>query len=128
MRTLLCLLLVSALAGCAGYQVKSHETTVRQVMERWADKNEKTLRWDIEDLAILEPDALNEQLRNASSLTEAVSLFLNMAEKGRIRLAANSREPRPDPVMACIFDNTVLVTYNRSAAIACSKTVLPSFR
>lgn len=97
-------------------------------MERWADKNEKTLRWDIEDLAIVEPDALNEQLRKAGSLAEAVSLFLNMAEKSRIRLAANSQEPRPDPVMACIYDNTVLVAYHRSAAIACSKTVLPSFR
>lgn len=128
MRQLLCLLLACTLAGCAGYQVKPTETTVRQVMQRWAEKNDRTLQWDIEDLAIVEPDALNEQLRKVSSLPQAVSLFLNMAEKGRIRLAANAREPRPDPVMACIYDNTILVTYHRSAAIACSKTVLPSFR
>ncbi len=128
MRTTLALVLAALLTGCASYQVQPKETSLREVLVRWADKHDKTVKWDIDDLVILEPTAMNEQLRKAGSLPEAVSIFLNMAEKGRIRLAAKAGEARPDPVMACIYDNAILVTYHRSAAIACSKTVLPSFR
>lgn len=127
MKLLLSTLLAAALtlSACAGYHVKPEETTVKQVMDRWAAEHDKSLKWDIEDLAIAEPEALNDLLSPAQSLSEAVAVFLNVAEKGRLRLAAADGQPRPDPIMACIYDNAILVAYHRGAALACSKTVLP---
>ena len=126
MKRLLTCLLALLLTACANYKVLPEEQTVKAVMTRWAKDHDKSLKWDIEDLGIVEPDALNHQLWYTHSLTEAVSVFMNLAERSRIRLAAEAREPRPDPVMACIYDNAIWVTYHRSAAIACSQTVLPS--
>lgn len=117
-----CLLLVSTAisSGCASYHVQPQETSVHAVMERWAKENNKSLRWDIEDLELLDAKALNRQLEFTYNLPDAVVAFLNTAELARRRLNEQAHEPAPLPIMACIYDNAVWVAYRRGAALACS--------
>ncbi|MCC5612504.1 hypothetical protein LC612_38880 [Nostoc sp. CHAB 5834] len=124
-------LAVALLSGCAGpFYVKPEEKSVKEVVQRWAKENDKSLKWDIEDLGLVEAEfkALNDELYGSHDITEAVSRFLNTAERGRLRLAQVNGEPRPDSVMACIYNNSVHVTYHRSAAIPCSKSITATFK
>ena len=117
---ILSVLLTALVTGCASYQINPQDTTIRAVMQRWAQDNNKTLRWNIQDLALTDPVALNHQLEFTHNLTDAVTLFMNTAEMARVRLSQDANELRPPPIMACIYDNAIWVSYIRGASLACS--------
>lgn len=123
MKTLFACLLLAALAACTTYQVQPEDRTVHAVLARWAQTHGKSVKWEVDDLEIVDATALNNELRGVTTLSQAVAVFMNMVERGRLHMAQRDREARPMPVMACIYDNAVLVAYQRGAGLPCSSTM-----
>ncbi len=120
MKSVLACLLLAVLTACTTYQVQPEDRTVQGVLQRWAQSHGKSVKWEVDDLQIVDAVALNNELRGVTTLSQAVAVFLNMVEQGRLHMALRDREARPRPVMACIYDNAVLVTYQRGPGLPCS--------
>lgn len=113
-------LAVATLAGCAGHQVREQETSVRDVVARWAEDSGKSLRWEVDDWGLPEDaKALNKALRGSSGLAEALNVLVTQAQTYRQR-NPGADPARGAPLTACIYTNTIHVYYHRSLARPCS--------
>lgn len=114
-------LCLALLGGCAAkYQVAPDETTVKAVVQRWTQENNRALVWDVDDLGIVRAAGLNERLERARTLPAALDALITTAESARRGLARAAGEAWPLPVLTCVYSNVVTVTYLRSAALPCS--------
>lgn len=114
-------LLAVALTGCAGvYSVKPVDKSLKATVERWAAQSGRAVLWEIEDLEIVDPEALARSSSSTFELKAALSTLLNQAENRRRQLARAAGEPAPLPIQACVYTNAVRVTYVKGAGIPCS--------
>lgn len=121
------LAVLNGLAGCSVYPLKETDTSLKGGVERWAEASGKELKWELDDLDLQARDGLNEKLKSASNLKQALEELVSAIEQYRL---TRPREPGQEfmpPVVACIYSNVVVVKYHRSIAIPCSSTVGPSF-
>ena len=120
-RNALAALLAMALSGCAGvYSVKPVDKSLKATVERWAAQSGRTVHWEIEDLEIVDPEALARSGSSTFELKDALSKLLNQAENRRKQLARAAGEPAPLPIQACVYTNAIRVSYVKGAGIPCS--------
>lgn len=114
------LVLLGQLTGCANpYVMKSDDTSLKEVVQRWSEASGRRLVWEIDDMKVVNPTGVNSYLAAPEGLTPALDKLINTAERAR-KLQRSAGEPPLNPVDVCVYKDTVRVSYHKGAAQPCS--------